>query len=150
LNFIESDIEVSRHILGNANQGFVGSTLINLNNGDPVNEEHKGEVERGLLKKFTGDEGKRLVIMFNKSKDNAAEIVNLGNTMLTKEDFTNINNLITNEIMICHQVVSPTLFGVKVDVQLGSRNEIREAYEVFNNVYVQERQAEERILRPTK
>jgi hypothetical protein len=142
LNYIESDIKVSRHILGNANQGFVGSTLINLNNGDPVNEEHKGEVERGLLKKFTGDEGKRLVIMFNKSKDNAAEIVNLGNTMLTKEDFTNINNLITNEIMICHQVVSPTLFGVKVEGQLGSRNEIREAYEVFNNVYVQERQAE--------
>ena len=142
LNYIESDIKVSRHILGNANQGFVGSTLINLNNGDPVNEEHKGEVERGLLKKFTGDEGKRLVIMFNKSKDNAAEIVNLGNTMLTKEDFTNINNLITNEIMICHQVVSPTLFGVKVDGQLGSRNEIREAYEVFNNVYVQERQTE--------
>jgi len=142
LNYIESDIKVSRHILGNANQGFVGSTLINLNNGDPVNEEHKGEVERGLLKKFTGDEGKRLVIMFNKSKDNAAEIVNLGNTMLTKEDFTNVNNLITNEIMICHQVVSPTLFGVKVDGQLGSRNEIREAYEVFNNVYVQERQME--------
>jgi hypothetical protein len=142
LNYIESDIKVSRHILGNANQGFVGSTLINLNNGDPVNEEHKGEVERGLLKKFTGDEGKRLVIMFNKSKDNAAEIVNLGNTMLTKEDFTNINNLITNEIMICHQVVSPTLFGVKVEGQLGSRNEIREAYEVFNNVYVQERQSE--------
>lgn len=142
LNYIESDIKVSRHILGNANQGFVGSTLINLNNGDPVNEEHKGEVERGLLKKFTGDEGKRVVIMFNKSKDNAAEIVNLGNTMLTKEDFTNINNLITNEIMICHQVVSPTLFGVKVDGQLGSRNEIREAYEVFNNVYVQERQLE--------
>lgn len=142
LNYIESDIKVSRHILGNANQGFVGSTLINLNNGDPVNEEHKGEVERGLLKKFTGDEGKRVVIMFNKSKDNAAEIINLGNTMLTKEDFTNINNLITNEIMICHQVVSPTLFGVKVDGQLGSRNEIREAYEVFNNVYVQERQLE--------
>jgi hypothetical protein len=142
LNYIESDIKVSRHILANANQGFVGSTLINLNNGDPVNEEHKGEVERGLLKKFTGDEGKRLVIMFNKSKDNAAEIVNLGNTMLTKEDFTNINNLITNEIMICHQVVSPTLFGVKVEGQLGSRNEIREAYEVFNNVYVQERQSE--------
>ena len=142
LNMIETDVKVSRHILGNANQGFVGSTLINLNNGDPVNEEHKGEVERGLLKKFTGDEGKRLVIMFNKSKDNAAEIVNLGNTMLTKEDFTNINNLITNEIMICHQVVSPTLFGVKVEGQLGSRNEIREAYEVFNNVYVQERQAE--------
>jgi hypothetical protein len=142
LNYIESDIEVSRHILGNAKQGFVGSTLINLNNGDPINEEHKGEVERGLLKKFTGDSGKRVVIMFNKSKDNAAEIVNLGQTMLTKEDFTNINNLIQQEIFAAHQIVSPTLMGIKTEGQFGGRNEIRDAYEIFNNTYVQERQAE--------
>jgi len=142
LNYIESDIEVSRHILGNAKQGFVGSTLINLNSGDPINEEHRGEVERGLLKKFTGDSGKRVVIMFNKSKDNAAEIVNLGQTMLTKEDFTNINNLIQQEIFAAHQIVSPTLMGIKTEGQLGGRNEIRDAYEIFNNTYVQERQAE--------
>jgi len=142
LNYIESDIEVSRHILGNAKQGFVGSTLINLNNGDPVGEEYKGEVEKQLLKKFTGSEGKRLVIMFNKSKDNAAEIVNLGNTMLTKEDFTNINNLIQQEIFAAHQITSPSLFGIKTEGQLGGRNEIRDAYEIFVNTYVNERQQE--------
>jgi hypothetical protein len=142
LNYIESDIEVSRHILGNAKQGFVGSTLINLNNGDPVGEEYKGEVEKQLLKKFTGSEGKRLVIMFNKSKENAAEIVNLGNTMLTKEDFTNINNLIQQEIFAAHQITSPSLFGIKTEGQLGGRNEIRDAYEIFVNTYVNERQQE--------
>jgi len=146
LNMIESDIEVSRHILGNAKQGFVGSTLINLNNGDPVGEEYKGEVEKGLLKKFTGSEGKRVVIMFNKSKENAAEIVNLGNTMLTKEDFTNINNLIQQEIFASHQVTSPTLFGIKTEGQLGGRNEIRDAYEIFVNTYVNERQQELEII----
>jgi hypothetical protein len=142
LNYIESDIEVSRHILGNAKQGFVGSTLINLNNGDPINEEHKGEVEKGLLKKFTGDSGKRVVIMFNKSKENSAEILNLGTTMLTKEDFTNINSLIQQEIFASHQITSPSLFGIKTEGQLGSRTEIRDAYEIFNNTYVAERQDE--------
>jgi len=142
LNMIESDIEVSRHILGNAKQGFVGSTLINLNNGDPINEEHKGEVEKGLLKKFTGDSGKRVVIMFNKSKENSADIQNLGTTMLTKEDFTNINNLIQQEIFASHQITSPSLFGIKTEGQLGGRTEIRDAYEIFNNTYVQERQEE--------
>ncbi len=142
LNYIESDIEVSRHILGNAKQGFVGSTLINLNNGDPINEEHKGEVEKGLLKKFTGDSGKRVVIMFNKSKENSADIQNLGTTMLTKEDFTNINNLIQQEIFASHQITSPQLFGIKTEGQLGGRTEIREAYQIFNNTYVQERQEE--------
>ena len=142
LNYIESDIEVSRHILGNAKQGFVGSTLINLNNGDPINEEHKGEVEKGLLKKFTGDSGKRVVIMFNKSKENSADIQNLGTTMLTKEDFTNINNLIQQEIFASHQITSPSLFGIKTEGQLGGRTEIRDAYEIFNNTYVAERQEE--------
>jgi len=142
LNYIESDIEVSRHILGNAKQGFVGSTLINLNNGDPINEEHKGEVEKGLLRKFTGDSGKRVVIMFNKSKENSADIQNLGTTMLTKEDFTNINNLIQQEIFASHQITSPSLFGIKTEGQLGGRTEIRDAYEIFNNTYVQERQEE--------
>ena len=142
LNYICSDISVSRHILGNANQGFVGSTLINLNSGDPINEEHKGEVERGLLKKFTGSEGKRVVIMFNKSRENSAEIIPMGNTMLTKEDFTNVNSLIQQEIFASHQVVTPALFGIASSGTLGQRNEIRDGYEIFNNVYVKERQQE--------
>ena len=142
LNYIESDIEVSRHILGNAKQGWVGSKLVNLNNGDPIGEENKGEVERGLLKKFTGDSGKRVVIMFNKSKENSAEILDLGQTMLTKEDFTNVNNLITQEVFASHQITSPVLFGIKSDGQLGARNEIRDAYQIFSNTYVQGRQQE--------
>jgi len=146
LNYIESDIEVSRHILGNAKQGFVGSTLINLNNGDPVGEENKGDVEKALLKKFTGADGKRVVLMFNKSKENSADIVPLGPTMLTKEDFTNINNLIQQEIFAGHGVTSPMLFGIKTEGQLGGRSEIMEAYEIFNNTYVNERQQEHEQL----
>jgi hypothetical protein len=146
LNYIESDIKVSRHILGNANQGWVGTKLVNLNNGDPIGEENKGEVERDLLKKFTGSEGKRVVIMFNKSRDNAADILDLGTTMLTKEDFTNVNNLIQQEIYACHQIISPTLFGISTPGSLGQRNEIRDSYEIFNNVYVNERQQQLEVV----
>jgi hypothetical protein len=142
LNYISSDISVSRHILGNANQGFTGSKLINLNNGNPISEEHKGEVERDLLRKFTGDDGKRVVIMFNSSKDNAAEIVDLGNSMLTKEDFTNINNLIQQEIFAGHQVTSPALFGISTAGSLGQRNELRDAFEIFTKTYANSRQQE--------
>lgn len=139
LNYIESDIQVSRHILGNAKDGFVATTLINLNGGEPQ-EAQKEAVEKGIKKKFTGSEGDRVVIMFNKSKDNAAEIIPLTSTMLTKEDFTNVNNLINQEIFSCHQVTSPMLFGIKTEGQLGGRSEIQDAYEIFNNTYVNERQ----------
>ena len=139
LNYIESDVQVSRHILGNAKDGFVATTLINLNGGEPA-EEAKEAVERGIKKKFTGCEGDRVVIMFNKSKDNSAEILPLSSTMLTKEDFTNVNNLIQQEIFACHQVTSPSLFGIKTEGQLGGSTEIRDAYKIFANTYVNERQ----------
>ena len=139
LNYVESDVQVSRHILGNAKDGFVGSTLINLNGGEPQ-EEQKAAVEKGLKNKFTGSEGDRVVIMFNKSKDNESSIVPLGQNMLTKEDFTNVNNLIQQEIFAGHQVTSPMLFGIKTEGQLGGRSEIIDAYEIFNNTYVNERQ----------
>lgn len=140
LNYIDSDVQVSRHILGNAKDGFVATTLINLNNGDVKVSEKKEDVEKRIKKKFTGSEGDRVLIMFNKSKDNAADIQSLSNTMLTKEDFTNINKLIEQEIFAGHQVTSPMLFGIKTEGQLGGRAEIQEAYEIFNNTYVSERQ----------
>jgi len=142
LNYIESDIQVSRHILGMAKNQFVGSKLIQLNNGDPIGEEFKGEVERSLLKKFAHHEGQRTVIMFNKSKENSADIQDLGASSLTKEDFTNVNNLIQQEIFACHSITSPVLFGISTAGALGQRNEIRDAYEVFSNTYVNSRQQE--------
>lgn len=142
LNMIEADIQVSRHILGMANKQFVASKLIQLNNGDPIGEENKGDVERALLKKFTGHSGQQVVIMFNKSKDNAAEISDLGTTSLTKEDFTNVNNLIQQEIFACHQITSSALFGIATPGALGERNAIRDAYEIWNNTYCTYRQDE--------
>ena len=139
LNYIESDVQVSRHILGNAKDGFVATTAINLNNGEPT-EEQKEQVTKDIKKKFTGSEGDRVLIFFNKSKETQAEILPLSQTMLTKEDFTNINNLIQQEIFAGHQITSPMLFGIKTEGQLGGRNEIQDAYEIFNNTYVNERQ----------
>lgn len=141
LNYIESDIQVSRHILGNAKHNFVATKLINFNNGLPQDEEQE-EVERDLKNKFANHDGDRVVISFNPSRENAVDIVNLGETSLTKEDFTNVNNLIQQEIFSCHQVTSPMLFGIKTEGQLGGRSEIRDAYQIFQNTYVNERQQE--------
>jgi len=141
LNYIESDIQVSRHILGNAKHNFVATKLINFNNGLPQEEEQE-EVESDLKRKFANHDGDRVVIAFNPSRENAVDIVDLGETSLTKEDFTNVNNLIQQEIFSCHQVTSPMLFGIKTEGQLGGRSEIRDAYQIFQNTYVNERQQE--------
>lgn len=139
LNYIESDIQISRHILGNAKHNFVATKLINFNNGMPQEEEQE-QVELDMKKKFANHAGDRFVLSFNPSKENAIDIIDLGQTSLTKEDFTNVNNLIQQEIFAGHQITSPMLFGIKTEGQLGGRSEIRDAYEIFNNTFVNERQ----------
>jgi hypothetical protein len=139
INYIDADRLISQHILGMAKDGFVASKLINFNNGEPSIEQKKA-IEQGLTKKFTGADGKRFMVMFNKGPENAASVTDLGATMLTKEDFTNVNNLIQQEIYAAHQITSPILFGIKTEGQLGGRSEMRDAYEIFKNTYVNNRQ----------
>ncbi len=139
LNYLESDILVSRHIMGMAKAGFVPSKSINFNNGEPQPAEKKAIVE-GVEKQFTGSEGKRILVTFNKNTENAVTVTDLGVSSLTKEDFTHVNNLIQQEIFAAHQITSPILFGIKTEGQLGGRSELRDAYEIFKNTYVNERQ----------
>lgn len=139
LNYLESDILVSRHIMGMAKAGFVPSKSINFNNGEPQPAEKKAIVE-GVEKQFTGSEAKRILVTFNKNTENAVTVTDLGVSSLTKEDFTHVNNLIQQEIYAAHQITSPMLFGIKTEGQLGGRSELRDAYEIFKNTYVNERQ----------
>lgn len=139
MNYIESDVQVSRYILGNANDGFAAGKAIQFFNGEPT-EEQKAAVEKNLKKKFNGSEGDRVVIIFSKPGETPVTINDLGSTMLTKEDFAPINLLIQQEIFASHQITSPMLFGIKTEGQLGGRSELQDAYEIFNNTYVNERQ----------
>jgi len=139
LNYIESDVQIGRHILGNAKEGFSVTKMVQFFNGEPT-EEQKGDVKKRIKAISEGSEGDRYWIVFNRSKDSEVSVNDLGSTMLTKEDFTNINNLVQQEIFAGHQVTSPMLFGIKTEGQLGGRSEIRDAYEIFNNTYVNERQ----------
>jgi hypothetical protein len=139
LNYIEADRLMSRHVLGMAKDGFVASKLINFNNGEPTAEQKKS-IEDAFGKKFTGSEGKKFIVSFNKNTESQVTIADLGTSQLTKEDFTNVNNLIQQEIFASHQVTSPMLFGIKTEGQLGGRSELKDAYEIFKNTYVNERQ----------
>jgi hypothetical protein len=63
-NWVESDIEVSRHTLTNAKTGFSASKFINFYNGEP-DEDKKRRITARLENAATGAEGKKLLIAFN-------------------------------------------------------------------------------------
>lgn len=139
LNYIESDIEVSKHILGNAQTGFSASKLITLPNGEP-NDEEKRNVDQRLRKTYSGADGKKYMIAFVNDISRKPVVDDLGTSDLTKEDFGKIDELIQTNIFSGHQVTTPSIMGIAEAGKLGTRTEMRDGYEIFKNTYVNAKQ----------
>lgn len=137
--YIEIDKEIANFHLNSIKSGFQAGKLINFFNGRPTEEEQEA-IERRLYEKFAGtDNANKIVLNFNDSKEQGAEILNLeGNGF---EDRYNIlNKTVQQEIFSGHRIVDPQLFGIKQDGIFASRNQIRDSYELFQNTYVNGRQ----------
>ena len=139
LNYIESDIEVSKHVLSNAQTGFSASKLITLPNGEPSPEE-KRKIDRKFYDNFSGADGKKYILSFVQDPARKPIIDDLGASDLTKEDFGRVDTMIQQNIFAGHGITSPVLFGIAEPGKLGTRNEMRDAYEVFKNTYVNDKQ----------
>jgi DNA-binding MarR family transcriptional regulator len=139
LNYIESDVEVSKHVLGNAQTGFSASKLITLPNGEPSPDE-KRAVSRQFDNMYTGADGKKYLLAFVNDATRKPIVDDLGASDLTKEDFSRVDELIQTNIFSGHQITSPDLFGIAVPGQLGNRQQMRDSYEIFNNTYVRYKQ----------
>lgn len=139
LNYIESDIEVSKHVLGNAQTGFSASKLITLPNGEPSPDE-KRVIDNRFRDNFSGADGKKFMLAFVTDPNRKPIVEDLGASDLTKEDFGRVDTMIQQNIFAGHQLTSPSLFGIAEPGKLGSRNELRDAYEIFKNTYVSDKQ----------
>lgn len=139
LNYIESDVEVSRHVLGNAQTGFSASKLITLPNGEPSPDE-KRNIERRFTDRFSGSDGKKFILSFVSDIAKKPAVEDLGASDLTKEDFNQVDKMIQQNIFAGHQITTPSLFGILVEGSLGTRSEIRDGYEVFKNTYINDKQ----------
>lgn len=138
-NYVESDIEVSKHTLTNAKTGFSASKFINFYNGEPE-EQKKAKIQARLENAATGAEGKKLLIGFNNDPAKKPTIDDLGSSDLSKENFGAVDELITNNIFSGHNITHPLLFGIQQEGKLGNASELKTAYEIFKNTYVTHKQ----------
>lgn len=137
---IETDIEISNFHLNNIKSGFSMGQIISFNNGVPPTEEAKKQIERQIKQKATGtDKAGGLVITFNASQENAPTIQSFSPNDLDKQ-FIEIGKRVDQEIFTSHNIVSPVLFGVATEGALGQRNEMLDAYELFQSTYISIRQ----------
>jgi hypothetical protein len=138
-NWIESDIEVSKATLTKAMTGFSASKMINFFTGEPA-EDEKRAITNQVKNKFNGSEGETVLITFNTEKLQAPEVLDLGSSDLTKEDFTRIDELITSNIFAAHSVTHPLLFGIQQAGKLGNASELKTAFDIFKNTYANAKQ----------
>lgn len=137
--YIEMDKEIANFHLNSIKNGFMGGTMINFYNGQPTEEEQEA-IERKLYDKFSGsDNANKLVLNFNDSREQGAEIIALNGNDFDKR-FDILNKTVQQEIFSGHRIVDPQLFGIKEDGIFASRNQLRDSYELFQNTYINHRQ----------
>lgn len=137
--YIECDYQIANFHVNNLRNGFTGATVINFFNGEPTPEEQK-KIEAKFKSKFAGtDAAGGVVLVFSDSKSKEPKIENILPSDFDKQ-FDILNKTVQQEIFTGHKITSPMLFGIKTEGQLGGRNELIEAFELFQNVYINSRQ----------
>jgi len=135
-NWILTDNLTSNFHLANIQNGFSPSFWINFNNGVPT-EEERFAIEQQITKKFTSaNNAGKFVLTFSDDANSKPDLLPIQLSDADKQ-YTVLNELCVQNIMIGHRVTSPMLLGVKTDGQLGGRTEILEAYELYSNTVIQ-------------
>jgi len=141
-NWCLTDQMVSEFHLSNIKNGFAGSYFINFNNGVPTREE-RIQVERQISEKFSSPKSAgKFVLTFSDSKDREPTITPISVSNADKQ-YLALQELLVQNILTGHRVVSPMLFGIKGDGSGFGNNaeEISTSYELYLNTVVKGFQA---------
>lgn len=115
--------------LNSINNGFVGSVIVNLNNGVP-DDNQKQEIEEMFTEKFTGKENAgRVVISFNNDAEHAATI-----QKIDTEDFSDRYESLekrAKQSLFTAFRCTPTLCGIPTENNGFSSEQYKEQYQLF-------------------
>lgn len=140
LRYIDIDTEIANYHYNNIRNGFSNGTLVQLFKGIPTPEDMR-MTERRFKGKTTGtDNAGGVLIQYNDPAETPSVISNIQPGDLDKQ-FLELNSQVQEEIFVGHKVTSPMLFGIRVEGQLGGRNELIESFELFQKSYVYPRQS---------
>lgn len=131
----EIEKSIDEYHLNNINNGFVGSVIVNVNNGIPEKTQQE-EIERNFNEKFTGKENAgRVVISYSDDKEHETTI-----SKIDTEDFSDRYNTLAersqNNIFMCFKC-NPNLLGLSTKNIGFSKEEYAQTYALFNGTMIQ-------------
>lgn len=139
LRYIEIDSEIQNWHFNSIKNGFSAQTLIQFFKGIPTPEEMRITERRFKSQKTGTHNAGGMIIGYNEPNERPAEITNLQPSDFDKQ-FLQLNEQVRNEIFVGHRISNPVLFGISTAGALGQRNELIEAYELFQQAYIEPRQ----------
>lgn len=126
--------KINEFQLNSISNGFMGSYLINFNNGDP-GDEIKDEIERDFNEKFSGSENAgRVVFSWNDSKDVMTTLQKLDATDFG-ERYKVLADRSRQQIYTAFRA-NPNLFGIPTENLGFSSEEYESAFKLFNRTMI--------------
>jgi len=139
LTWIELDGEIGNFHLSSVRNGFMPGFILNFATGIPTMEEMDAAYKE-FERKYTGSENAgKFILTFSEGVDQKPELtaIQLNDS---DERFIMLHAEMKEEIFVGHGVVSPMLFGIRTEGQLGGRDEMLEALAIFQSTYIDGKQ----------
>jgi hypothetical protein len=127
---VQLDIEVKNFHLNNTQNSMMPSVAIAFTNGIP-SEEERDQIYRQLEAKYasTNNAGK-FFLFFSENPETAPVITPIPNNA-SDAWYSNVAPQIEQNILTAWRITSPMILGIKTAGQLGGRNEMLDAYQLF-------------------
>lgn len=127
---IQLDIEIKNFHLNNTQNSMMPSMAVIFKNGVP-SEEERDVMYRQLESKYasTNNAG-RFFLFYAETPETAPEIIPIPNNA-SDAWYGNMAPQIEQTILTSHRITSPMILGIKTAGQLGGRNEMLDAYDLF-------------------
>ena len=106
------------------------SVAVSFVNGVPSDEE-RDIIQRQLESKYSSTNAAgKWFLFFSESPETAPSITPIPNNA-SDGWYSNLYPQIENTVLVSHRISSPMILGIKTEGQLGGRQEILDAYDLF-------------------
>jgi hypothetical protein len=139
INWILSEWEISNFHRSSIQNGFNAGFLLNFATGVPSSEEIE-QAYRQIESKYTGTfNAGKFILTFSNGKEQEPLLTPIP-LQDTDARYTQLNDLIKQNIFTANEVTNPELFGVSVPGKLGNKSEMLEGLEIFQSTYINYKQ----------
>jgi hypothetical protein len=127
---IQLDIEIKNFHLCNTQNSMMPSMAVSFKNGTP-NEEEMTMIQRQLEAKYTStNNAGKFFLFFSENAESAPDITAIPNNA-SDAWYANMAPQIEQTVLSAFRITSPQILGIKTAGQLGGREELLDAYQLF-------------------